>query len=108
MTGIFDSGVGGLVSLKKLRELCPFEDIIYLEDRKNAPYGIKGNEEIKNIVKSNIDRLTALGADRVLIACCTASCLLPTLGKDYESRAREIVKPAAFAARIRRLIKMGE
>ena len=35
--GIFDSGIGGLTILKKIREFLPRENIIYYGDWKNNP-----------------------------------------------------------------------
>jgi glutamate racemase len=98
MTGIFDSGVGGMISLWRLRELCPREDIIYLADADNAPYGTKDKEEIQRLVRNNIDRLASLGAERVLVACCTASCVLPTLEERYQLLSRSIIPPSADRA----------
>ena len=46
MIGIFDSGVGGLTALRELRKLAPSADIVYLADRKNAPYGTKSECEL--------------------------------------------------------------
>lgn len=37
--GVFDSGVGGLTVVAKLRMLLPHEDIIYVGDTKRNPYG---------------------------------------------------------------------
>ena len=37
--GIFDSGIGGLSVLESIRELLPHENILYLADEKNCPYG---------------------------------------------------------------------
>jgi len=37
--GIFDSGIGGTSILKEIVKLLPNEDVIYLADSKNAPYG---------------------------------------------------------------------
>ena len=36
--GIFDSGVGGLTVLSKIKNKLPNENIIYLGDTKNFPY----------------------------------------------------------------------
>ena len=44
--GIFDSGVGGLTVFKEVRKVMPYENIIYLGDTKNFPYGNKKKEEI--------------------------------------------------------------
>ena len=98
MTGIFDSGAGGLTALSELRRLCPMEDIVFLADRKNAPYGIRSSENIKRISEENIRRLLSHGADRVLIACCTASTVFCDLPEDIKERCIEIITPAAKAA----------
>ena len=45
--GIFDSGFGGLTSLKALREMMPDENIIYFGDNGRAPYGGRGAEQLK-------------------------------------------------------------
>ena len=45
--GIFDSGIGGTSIFKEIHQLLPHEDIIYLADSKNAPYGYKSKEEIR-------------------------------------------------------------
>jgi glutamate racemase len=73
--GIFDSGVGGCVSLAELRAINGEVDIVYLADYKNAPYGTKGEGELVPIISENIERLLSLGCERVLIACCTASAM---------------------------------
>ena len=42
--GIFDSGLGGLSVLRKLKQELPGEDIIFYGDQKHAPYGEKSEE----------------------------------------------------------------
>ena len=44
--GVFDSGVGGLTVVNKLRMLLPHENIIYVGDTKRNPYGSRTPEEI--------------------------------------------------------------
>ena len=73
MIGVFDSGAGGIDTVRHLRGLLPFADICYIADRKNAPYGTKSKNEIVALAVNNIKHLELLGAERVLIACCTAS-----------------------------------
>ena len=82
MIGIFDSGVGGLSSFSELRRLLPRADMIYLADRRNSPYGTKRKDELLALVKEDIRRLRALGADHVLVACCTASTVCPLLSRE--------------------------
>ena len=54
MIGVFDSGIGGLAAFKEIRTLLPRENIIYLADRKNAPYGTKNEDEITKLYTKNI------------------------------------------------------
>lgn len=98
MTGIFDSGAGGLAALTELRRICPTEDILFLADRRNAPYGTKSEDEILRLVKRNIGRLCSAGAERVLIACCTASTVYDMLSSDERSVAVPVIAPTAARA----------
>jgi len=51
--GIFDSGIGGISIYKEIHQLLPLENIIYLADSKNAPYGEKTKNEIIEVVACN-------------------------------------------------------
>ncbi len=95
MIGVFDSGVGGLVSYKELRRLLPDEDIIYLADKANCPYGTKTKEELLRLVKNDIKRLKELGADDILIACCTASTVHGLLDEEERRSSLPIIAPTA-------------
>lgn len=94
MIGVFDSGVGGICAFRELRRLMPREDMVYLADRKNAPYGTKDRDEIIALVKANVKRLRSVGARRILIACCTAS----TVYGELEAEERDISTPIIPAA----------
>jgi glutamate racemase len=71
--GIFDSGVGGTSIFKEVHALLPFENIIYLADSKNAPYGNKSKEVIKNLSVKNTDFLLNKGCKIIVVACNTAT-----------------------------------
>jgi len=71
--GIFDSGVGGLTIYKEIHKLLPDENIIYLADSKNAPYGEKSKEEIIQISVKNTEYLLSRGCKIIVVACNTAS-----------------------------------
>ena len=98
MIGVFDSGVGGLCAFHELRRLLPYEDIVYLADRKNAPYGTKTKDEIIALTKADIQRLQRLGADKILIACCTASSVYASLSEWEREISLPIIRPAAEKA----------
>lgn len=103
MIGVFDSGVGGLNSYRELRCLMPTEDIIYLADGKNAPYGTKSERELLRLVKNDIKLLSDMGADKILIACCTASTVYGKLTEEEQKISIPIIIPAAKSA-----VKYGE
>uniref|UniRef100_UPI0026EA5A17 glutamate racemase n=1 Tax=Mesonia mobilis TaxID=369791 RepID=UPI0026EA5A17 len=71
--GIFDSGIGGTSIFKEIHQLLPHEDIIYLADSKNAPYGYKSKEEIIALSKKNTELLLAQGCKIIVVACNTAT-----------------------------------
>ena len=98
MIGVFDSGVGGLTALAELRRLLPSVDITYLADRENAPYGTKSEEKILVCAENCIKRLKEEGAEKILIACCTASTLFTRMSDDAKKIAFPIISPAAKAA----------
>ena len=105
MTGVLDSGAGGVLTAKILSALCPRTDVLLLADRKNAPYGTRCDEEIIEIAERGISRLLSSGAERVLIACCTASSLYPRFAPKIRGRSIPIIAPTA--ARAAELTKSG-
>ncbi|ELV05419.1 glutamate racemase, partial [Brachyspira hampsonii] len=56
---VFDSGVGGLTVLKKMLEILPNENYIYIGDNANIPYGDKSQEEIVRLTLKMTDFLIA-------------------------------------------------
>ena len=71
--GIFDSGVGGLTVLSEIKKQLPNENLIYLGDTKNFPYGSKTKEQIIEFAIQNTEKLIELGAKIIVIACGTAT-----------------------------------
>ncbi len=98
MLGLFDSGSGGLNTVRLVKERYPEIDLVYLIDRENAPYGSKTEKEITEITKKNIERLADMGAERVLIACCTASTVYDRLPVWHREMSLPIIEETARAA----------
>ena len=44
--GVFDSGMGGLTTVKELHAILPHENIIYFGDPARIPYGSRSPETI--------------------------------------------------------------
>ena len=71
--GVFDSGVGGISVLRELIKVMPNEDYIYLGDSKNAPYGTKSLEQVRELSFHNAQMLLEQGAKGLVVACNTAT-----------------------------------
>tara|TARA_Y100000815_G_scaffold203545_1_gene187303 strand:- start:2622 stop:3401 length:780 start_codon:yes stop_codon:yes gene_type:complete len=71
--GIFDSGIGGTSIFKEINALLPNENIIYLADSKNAPYGNKSAEDILQLSIKNTEYLLKKGCKIIVVACNTAT-----------------------------------
>jgi len=76
MIGIFDSGSGGLTVLKEIRARLPKADVVYFGDIKNAPYGIRSQEELVQLTKQAIELLQKRGAKNIVSACNSVSAAL--------------------------------
>lgn len=70
---VFDSGVGGISVLRELVKILPNEDFIYYGDSKNAPYGMKDKETVKQLTIDAAEYLFAQGAKGLVVACNTAT-----------------------------------
>ena len=75
--GVFDSGLGGLTALRRLRALAPGYDVIYFGDTARVPYGTRDTETLIRFAGQNVEYLRSQGAERVLVACGTISSVLP-------------------------------
>ncbi len=71
--GVFDSGIGGLATLKEIILELPGEDFIYYGDNANAPYGELPQHRIRTLTFACVDFLLDKGAKCIVIACNTAS-----------------------------------
>lgn len=92
--GIFDSGVGGLTVFEEIRKELPNENVIYLGDTKNFPYGNKTKEEIIEFAIKNTEMLINIGAKIIVIACGTAtSQAIDVLKQKFSIPIIGIIKP---------------
>ncbi len=97
--GIFDSGIGGLTTLKEIRKILPNEDYIYYADSKNNPFGEKNNKELNIIVHNIVNELLKYDVKLIVIACNTATTrFINILRKDYPNILFVGVEPAIKVA----------
>jgi glutamate racemase len=78
--GIFDSGLGGLTVLRRLRLLAPGADLLYFADQRHMPYGDRTDDELLRLLAANLAYLTARGVDAVVVGCNTSCAMAARYG----------------------------
>lgn len=73
LIGVFDSGIGGLSIIEKLRLELPHETFLYYADTINCPYGNKSSSELLEITSNIVSYLQKEGCKLIVIACNTAT-----------------------------------
>lgn len=93
--GFFDSGVGGISVLKEAVKLLPKENFIYYGDSKNAPYGTKTVQEVRELSFKAADFLLQNNVKAIVVACNTAtSAAINELREKYSSIPIVGIEPA--------------
>ena len=73
MTGVYDSGLGGLTVLKELIAQRGKRDYLYFADSKYCPYGLKSKDFLRERAAEVSRFLIDQGADMIVVACNTAT-----------------------------------
>lgn len=99
MLGLFDSGLGGLTVLRRVRELLPLHDITYFADQAHVPYGDRTPEDLHGLAETNLGWLDSIGVDAIIIACNTSCATAAQLGWPRTRAAiLDLIESAAIAA----------
>ena len=72
--GVFDSGVGGLSTLRQLRRLMPNERFVFLADQSHVPYGGKTGPQLCALSERVARFLIRRRCKAIVVACNTATC----------------------------------
>jgi glutamate racemase len=97
--GVFDSGLGGLTAVKKLIEVLPREDIVYLGDTGRVPYGSRSRETIIKYTRQDAAFLAGFDIKAMVVACNTAcSVALGNITGEYDMPVFGVVRPPALEA----------
>jgi glutamate racemase len=97
--GFFDSGVGGLTVLREVMRRLPAESTIYLGDNARAPYGPRGDDEVRAYSAECLDELSSRDVKAIVVACNTSSAVaLNYLRLRYDVPILGVVRPGATAA----------
>jgi glutamate racemase len=69
-----DSGIGGIPYCREFAARNPGEPLVYLADRRNFPYGMRGRGELLDILEALVRELVSRENPKlVVLACNTAS-----------------------------------
>lgn len=98
--GVFDSGVGGLTVARAIIDQLPDENMIYVGDTGNGPYGPLPLAEIRSHALAIMDGLVERGVKALVIACNTASsaCLRDARERYAPIPVVEVILPAVRRA----------
>ncbi len=97
--GIFDSGVGGLTVARSIIDQLPDEDVIYVGDTGNGPYGPLSMAQVREHALAIGDDLVGRGVKALVIACNTASAAcLGEARQRYDVPVVEVIAPAVRRA----------
>ncbi len=97
--GIFDSGVGGLTVARSIIDQLPDENIVYVGDTANGPYGPLTIPEVRAHALAIGDHLVGRGVKALVIACNTASsACLRDARERYDVPVVEVILPAVRRA----------
>ena len=99
--GFLDSGIGGLSVMRQALKELPNENFIFYGDNKNAPYGERSEEEIRQLTYACGEKLLAEGIKMLVIACNTMTTIaVRSLRDEYKIPVVSIepaIKPALLA-----------
>lgn len=97
--GVFDSGLGGLTSVRELFRLLPNEAVVYFGDTARLPYGSKSRETVTRFSLEISSFLVRQNVKCLLVACNTASSFaLEALSRSLDLPVVGVIEPAARAA----------
>lgn len=97
--GVFDSGLGGLTTVKQIMKSLPDESIIYFGDTGRVPYGTRSEETILKYTRNDIRFLQSFDVKMIVIACGTASSVsLPKIKEEFDVPIVGVVDATVYAA----------
>jgi glutamate racemase len=97
--GVFDSGLGGLTSVRELFRILPAEPVVYFGDTARLPYGSKSSHTVTRFALEISHFLVRQNIKCLLVACNTASSYaLDVLSRQLEVPVVGVIEPAVGAA----------
>ena len=106
--GFFDSGLGGLTVLRRVRELLPAHDLVYLADQAHVPYGERTPENLLDLLAHNVRFLNEAAVDAIVMACNTSCAVAAERGwPPSAAPVIDLIESAAIAVRDAGALRVG-
>ena len=105
--GVIDSGIGGFSVALKVQELMPHENILYLGDGANIPYGNHTAETILDLTRYMLRFMEQKGVKALLVGCNTVSCLIDSYQNEMSCPVLSVVQAGADAVSTMDVHKVG-
>ncbi len=96
--GVFDSGLGGLTTVRELIPRLPCEDIVYFGDTGRVPYGTRSRETIEKYAHQDFAFLSSFDPKIIVVACGTVSAAVLPYRAPGPIPVVGVLEPAARAA----------
>jgi glutamate racemase len=80
MIGLFDSGLGGLTVVRRVRERLPHADLLFFADQAHVPYGDRSPDDLHRLLSANLAWLDRQGAAAIVIGCNTSCAIAERYG----------------------------
>lgn len=108
MIGLFDSGLGGLTVLARVRERLPLADIVFFADQAHVPYGDRTHDDLLRLLRANLERLDAYRVHAIVMACNTSCAVAERYGwPPSRAPVLDLIESAALAVERGRYRKVG-
>jgi glutamate racemase len=98
MIGLFDSGLGGLTVVRRVRERLPHSDVLFFADQAHVPYGDRAPDELYRLLCANLAWLDRQGAAVIVIGCNTSCAIAERYGwPSTRAHVLDLIDSAATA-----------
>ena len=98
MIGLFDSGLGGLTVVRRVRERLPDADLLFFADQAHVPYGDRDPENLFALLTASLAWLDEQGADVIVMACNTSCAIAERYGwPSTRAHVLDLIDSAATA-----------
>lgn len=98
MIGLFDSGLGGLTVVRRVRERLPFADLVFFSDQAHVPYGERTHDDLHHLLTQNLAWLESRNPEVIVMACNTSCAIADLYGwPATKAKVFDIIDSAAIA-----------